>query len=117
MPPPPYIQNLINDDIKLNLDRLADSKTEVKIQRMCLEITTGDHNSDMNEFLTGTINKYMDEYGFSENGSTYQFIRKSCYDKVLPVLGGGYKRRVRKSKRANKRTHKKQRTNRRKGRK
>ena len=73
----------------------------------------------MEEELTGTIIKYNennnDDYGFLINGkNVYQFIYPTHYDKVIPVLNGGYKRRVRKSKRANKRTHKKQRTNRRK---
>ena len=104
--------NITNKNI---LENYIKNNRQVTIQRKYLERTAGDHNLDMNEMLTGTIVKYMNDYGFLINGENfYQFIPPINYDKVIPVLNGGYKRRVRKSKRANKRTHKKQRTNRRK---
>ena len=120
--PPPYLQTLRDNRIdetnytnKTILEDYFKNQTPVTIQRKYLERTAGDHNLDMDYILTGTITKYLDEYGFLINGkNVYQFIYPTHYDKVIPVLNGGYKRRVRKSKRANKRTHKKQRTNRRK---
>ena len=113
--PPPYLQTLMDNRIDETLDNYFESIRPVTIQRNYLEGTAGDHNLDMDEMLTGTIVKYMNKYGFLINGeNSYQFISPINYDKVIPVLNGGYKRRVRKSKRANKRTHKKQRTNRRK---
>ena len=111
----------INLTNKTNLDDYVDK--QVTIQRKHLEGTSGDHKSVMDEKLTGTIVKRGNEYGFVIKGkNSFQFIPPTNYGKVEPILPnpnpnltiGGYKRRVRKSKRANKRTHKKQRTNRRK---
>jgi hypothetical protein len=87
------------------LDRYVTNGTKVTLQVKDLEPTTGTRHIDEPEtFITGTLSKYMSDFGFREDGRRGgQFILKSSLNKIKEVVQtGGIRKKSRKTKKSKK---------------
>ena len=97
--------NLEKKKLIEKLNRYVTNGTKVTLQVKDLEPTTGTRHIDEPEkFITGTLSKYMSDFGFREDGRRGgQFIFKSSLNKIKEVVQtGGIHKKSRKTKKSKK---------------